>query len=103
MTESKPRGIADPCPACGSRSLFIAEGGWLTCASLRCSEPGVSRAVDDLKARLAAMQRLANRARVLTQAHLQAVACDLDTAAVRVLIGELDEDLRVLDRAQGER
>jgi hypothetical protein len=27
------------CPACGRGSLFLASGGYLTCASLRCTDP----------------------------------------------------------------
>jgi hypothetical protein len=27
------------CPACGAASLFLASGGFVTCASLRCPNP----------------------------------------------------------------
>jgi hypothetical protein len=27
------------CPACNQRSLFLAAGGYITCASLRCNDP----------------------------------------------------------------
>jgi hypothetical protein len=27
------------CPCCGLRSLFVASGGYVTCANLSCSEP----------------------------------------------------------------
>jgi len=35
--------IADKCPTCGVQSLFIGTGGHLTCSSLQCKEPGVTR------------------------------------------------------------
>lgn len=43
--------IADPCPACGA-GIFIGTGGWLTCASLKCTNPGVGDAIGKLKAQL---------------------------------------------------
>jgi hypothetical protein len=48
--------IQMPCPACGARSLFIGDGGYLTCArvpshgSPGCSNPSVADVVDALKA-----------------------------------------------------
>lgn len=42
--------IADRCPSCGGKTLFIGSGGWLTCSYLRCSEPGVGRAIEKLRA-----------------------------------------------------
>ena len=38
---SKPdgrAGIAQRCPGCGSRSLFIGSGGWITCGVLGCRD-----------------------------------------------------------------
>lgn len=36
------------CPACGGRSLFIGEGGWITCSRLDCPEPdAVSTILND--------------------------------------------------------
>jgi Zn finger protein HypA/HybF involved in hydrogenase expression len=55
--------ITTPCPTCGGRSLFIGNGGHLTCARVPgqdgsggCSEPGVENAVDKLKARIAELE-----------------------------------------------
>lgn len=31
--------INDPCPACGSRSLIIGNGGYLVCGYLKCGDP----------------------------------------------------------------
>jgi hypothetical protein len=44
--------ITTPCPACGGSSLFVGNGGHLTCARLDCSGPGVGREVEALKAAL---------------------------------------------------
>lgn len=46
--------IADRCPACGSTSLFIGSGGWLTCAVIGCKEPAVSAAWEKERASLTA-------------------------------------------------
>jgi hypothetical protein len=27
------------CPACGSETLFVGEGGWITCSFIGCPEP----------------------------------------------------------------
>lgn len=48
-SEPQPK-IADRCPTCGAESLFIGTGGWLTCAVLRCKNPGVGDAIEKLKA-----------------------------------------------------
>jgi hypothetical protein len=36
--------VQGKCPACGDASLFLASGGYVTCASLSCTDP--SRASD---------------------------------------------------------
>lgn len=33
------------CPSCGSRGLFVGDGGWLTCPSLNCGDPTAPSAV----------------------------------------------------------
>lgn len=43
--EIEPLKIADKCPSCGSVSLFIGSGGWLTCSSLECKNPCVGDAI----------------------------------------------------------
>ena len=51
-TPQQPR-IADRCPSCGSRSLFIGAGGWLTCAVIGpCKEPGVTASIDALRSQI---------------------------------------------------
>ena len=53
---SEPR-IETPCPACGSRSLFIGQGGHLTCSVVGtgqngCPEPSVQAEFNALRAAL---------------------------------------------------
>lgn len=31
--------VAGKCPACGSESLFLASGGYVTCAVIPCKNP----------------------------------------------------------------
>lgn len=45
----EPR-IVTRCPSCGSQTLFIGDGGHLTCALIGCPNPSVGRATDQLKA-----------------------------------------------------
>jgi hypothetical protein len=40
--------IKDRCPTCGHDTLFIGEGGWLTCSWLECKMPGVGRRIEQL-------------------------------------------------------
>jgi len=52
--------ITTPCPACGAQSLFIGDGGHLTCSVVGsdhgayrgCPEPGVESEINNLKAAL---------------------------------------------------
>ena len=32
-------GIADPCPSCGQKKLFVGTGGYLTCSGSKCNAP----------------------------------------------------------------
>lgn len=32
-------GIADPCPSCGQKTLFVGSGGHLTCSGSKCRNP----------------------------------------------------------------
>lgn len=73
MTETK---IRDRCPTCGHDTLFIGEGGWLTCSWLPCREPGVSRAVKGLQERLERLGALPKALCALTQHVCR--TCDLD-------------------------
>ena len=41
--------ITDRCPTCDMRAVFVGSGGYLTCSNLRCKEPGVGRAIEELK------------------------------------------------------
>ena len=43
------------CPSCGMRSLFLASGGYVTCASLSCLDP--SAASDVLQSAPSAVAR----------------------------------------------
>lgn len=31
--------VSGHCPSCGLKSLFLAVGGWVTCANLNCADP----------------------------------------------------------------
>lgn len=39
--------LAARCPACRGTSLFIAEGGYVTCARIGCPDPEAAQAVLD--------------------------------------------------------
>lgn len=47
-SEPQPK-ISDRCPSCGSVSIFIGSGGWLTCAILGCKSPGVGTTIEALR------------------------------------------------------
>lgn len=34
--------VRGTCPACGIKSLFLASGGYVTCANLDCPNPGAA-------------------------------------------------------------
>ena len=38
-------GIEMPCPSCGAKTLFIGEGGHLSCSGTKCKEPSVEAAI----------------------------------------------------------
>lgn len=54
-SEPQPR-ISDECPSCGSRSIFIGSGGWLTCAILGCKSPGVATTIKATRKRAEAAE-----------------------------------------------
>lgn len=39
--------IVTRCPACGNQTLFVGEGGHLTCSWLECPAPGVERFLEE--------------------------------------------------------
>ncbi len=41
--------IANRCPSCGHDSLFVANGGWLTCSWLPCLNPGLDGALQQAR------------------------------------------------------
>lgn len=41
--------IANRCPACGHRSLFLGSGGWLTCGWLECRSPSIDGALQQAR------------------------------------------------------
>ncbi len=46
LQESQHPRIANRCPYCGSASLFIGNGGWLTCGNLStCKRPTLNTAI----------------------------------------------------------
>ena len=49
--------IADRCPSCGGAGLFIGGGGWITCPRIGCKLPGMTRNVNQLKARVAELEK----------------------------------------------
>ena len=90
--------IIDRCPSCGSKSLFIGKGGWLTCGNLStCKEPGVSRSIDNMidnmRARIAELDQL--RARIAELELLMREAArgeKLKSARIAELEAILDHD-----------
>lgn len=49
-TPQQPK-IANRCPECGARSLFIGAGGWLTCGVIGCKRPAFDDALEASEAR----------------------------------------------------
>lgn len=49
VTGEAERRINTRCPSCGSSTLFVAEGGHLTCSLIGCKQPGVERAIAELR------------------------------------------------------
>jgi hypothetical protein len=45
-TDTYVRGFK--CPSCGSSSVFLGAGNYLTCGSIECPNPDVADAVNDL-------------------------------------------------------
>lgn len=79
--------IADRCPSCGHATLFIGTGGWITCSWLACKEPGLSRAIQALKANHgAALNAAAERVHEANKSWWR----DLETGAPKARnVGEL--------------
>ena len=44
--------IVTPCPSCGRTTLFIGNGGHLTCSLLGCKQPSVERAIREHEAKV---------------------------------------------------
>ena len=40
--------LADKCPTCGC-SLFVGEGGWITCSGLSCKAPSFEMMIEKVK------------------------------------------------------
>lgn len=82
--------IITPCPACGAQSLFIGNGGHLTCASVPkdnfggCPDPSVE---DAIKHKIAAAREEGRRAGRIEQADL-----DLDLAHARGVVEASADD-----------
>jgi len=87
--------IVTPCPSCGERTLFVGDGGHLTCGNLGaggnrgepysgCTSPGVEDSVAALKARLArvveAGDEVASLANHLSDCRTGWCDCGLDKA-----------------------
>lgn len=56
FTRQQPR-IWDRCPSCGSRTLFIGAGGWLTCSVIGCKEPATGDVIQGLQDRVTELRR----------------------------------------------
>lgn len=92
--------IANHCPSCGGKSLFIGTGGWLTCATLNgdCTEPGVEHAIDALKAERDALRAENELTRAMATTLVQrAEASDAENATLRARVAELEADWRRLE------
>lgn len=52
MTDQIPKPVDEQlqnkCPSCGWKTLFIGNGGWITCSNLDCKHPDLDSAVQDL-------------------------------------------------------
>lgn len=55
FTRQQPK-IFDRCPSCGSRSLFVGSGGWLTCSVIGCKEPATGEVIQGLKDRVTSLR-----------------------------------------------
>lgn len=53
--------IVDRCPTCRNQSLFIGEGGYLTCSVIGCKNPGVGDAIEKLHDKLRESRALVAR------------------------------------------
>jgi len=64
--------IIDECPSFHSQTLFVGKGGYLTCGCIGCSEPGIGRAMLQLRSSLdSAISRAYSAERDLAKAHEQ--------------------------------
>lgn len=60
--EQAEAAIKNTCPSCGRQSLFVARGGWITCARKSCKQPSMRLSIMALKAeRDSAINRLKER------------------------------------------
>lgn len=93
--------ITDPCPACGLKSLFIGSGGGLTCSSLQCTEPGVSRSIEALRTR--AEQAEARKENLYAQ--IAELISEQQTAEARIaaLEGEREQSEALTIEARTQR
>jgi hypothetical protein len=46
MSQQPHEQIVTRCPTCGGQTLFIGDGGHLTCSWLKCVEPSVAHAIE---------------------------------------------------------
>ncbi len=74
-TKNQPA-IADPCPSCGSRRLFIGSGGWLTCGNLGCAKPSLEDAIAARVELMREVAALAERRRILEELDGRIAECD---------------------------
>lgn len=55
--------VTPRCPSCGGQTLFIGKGGHLTCSVIGCKEPGVERAINNLRSEVERLRAKLERAR----------------------------------------
>lgn len=104
--------IRDPCPACGAQSLFLGEGGWLTCGVVGCKSPAFTPQVESVRGMLMASRAQADTLRAvlrLALAHAAAVEAGLSllpasrsewAALARTMLGEEGEAMKATESAQ---
>lgn len=88
--------ISDACPACGSTSLFVGDGGGITCAVIGCGSPGTFRYVGDVFSLYRRMQRslriAADYIRILDAATLASGNRAAALITTEIILPRLDGD-----------
>lgn len=63
--------IANRCPGCGHQTLFIGNGGWITCSWIGCKAPSIDEAFEQSRVDIICASQLRNE---LEEARREALA-----------------------------